>query len=133
MKKNRQAKIILHGTGTGDITNDDVEKRAREIAVIRGRDADLVSEEDREEAYAELQGALLPETSVTDGESRGGITRDPSEPISDSGHQVLSRDQSGEDEDETQERLATEGVEEAQHDQMLAAREREHREDRDRG
>jgi hypothetical protein len=28
------------------------------------------------------------------------------------------------------ERLATEGVEEAQHDQMLAARDREHRQDR---
>jgi hypothetical protein len=44
------------------------------------------------------------------------------------GRQVLNREP--DDESSATERLASEGVEEAQHDQMLAAREREHREDR---
>lgn len=128
MKNSRQSKMILHGRGTGDLTDDDVEKRAREIAVIRGRSPERISEEDREEAWAELQGQLLPPSTESNGESRGAITRDPSEPLADSGHQV--NDLHPEDEEATVERLATEGVEEAQHDQMLAAREQEHRQDR---
>lgn len=129
MKNSRHSKIILHGKGTGDLTDEDVEKRAREIALIRGRSPERISEEDREEAWAELQGELLPPpTMESNGESRGAISRDPSEPLADSGHQV--NDLRPEDEENNIERLATEGVEEAQHDQMLAAREREHRQDR---
>jgi hypothetical protein len=129
MKKHPgQTKIILHGRGTGDLTDDDVEKRAREIAVIRGQSADQVTEADRAEAWAELNGELLPETSDTDGESIGSLSRDPSEPVAISGRQIANR---GEDDDTgNTERLANEGVEEAQHDQMLAAREREHRQSR---
>lgn len=127
--KKRSAKIMLHGKGAGDLGDGDVERRARELALIRTGSADNVTEEDRAEAWAELDGQLLPETTGVDGESRGALSRDPSEPIADSGHQVP--DQRGLDDDETEarERLATEGVEEAQHDQMLAAREREHRQD----
>ena len=128
MKNSRQPKIILHGKGTGDLTDEDVEKRAREIAVIRGRSPERITEEDREEAWAELQGQLLPPSAESNGESRGAISRDPSEPLADTGRQI--NDLHPEDEEATVERLATEGVEEAQHDQMLAAREREHREDR---
>jgi hypothetical protein len=126
-KRTGQAKILLHGRGTGDLTDDDVEKRAREIAVIRGQSADQLTEADRAEAWAELNGELLPETTDTDGESIGALSRDPSEPIAISGRQVTNR---GEQDDRATERLANEGVEEAQHDQMLAAREREHRQSR---
>ena len=129
MKHPNQSKIILHGQGTGDLTQDDVEQRAREIAVIRGRSADRVAEEDRAEAWAELRGERLPASADSNGESRGAMTRDPSEPLSDSGHQVLTAE-GGNDDETAVERLASEGVEEAQHDQMLAAREREHRQDR---
>jgi hypothetical protein len=129
MKKKQQPRILLHGTGVGDLTNDDVEKRAREIAVIRGATGDTVSEDDRAEAWAELNGRLLPETSTTDHESAGSLSRDPSEPVSDSGHEVVTAEPP-EDETDLPERLATEGVEEAQHDQMLAAREREERSER---
>jgi hypothetical protein len=121
-------KILLHGQGTGELTDEIIEERAQEIAVIRGRAADRVSEEDRAEAWAELQGELLPDATDTDGESAGAITRDPSEPLSVPGRQVPNLEP--EDESGTIERLASEGVEEAQHDQMLAARHREHREDR---
>jgi hypothetical protein len=129
MKNHPQNKILLHGQGTGDLTNDDVEKRAREIAVIRGRAAENLSEDDRAEAWAELNGERLPGTSSSNQDAVGGLSRDPSEPLSDPGHEVVTSPPE-EDETDARERLATEGVEEAQHDQMLAAREREQRENR---
>ena len=129
MKKPHQNKILLHGKGTGDLTHDDVEKRAREIAVIRGRAEEKLSEDDRAEAWAELNGELLPGTTGSNQDAVGGLSRDPSEPVSDPGHQVVTAAPE-DDETEARERLATEGVEEAQHDQMLAAREREQRENR---
>lgn len=128
MKRTRQNKLMLHGRGTGDLDDQDIEKRAREITMIRGRPADRVSEEDRAQALAELQGEMLPETSGTDGESRGALTRDPSDPVSIPGKQTANLE--GDDEAEAIERLTNEGVEEAQHDQMLASRQREHRQDR---
>jgi hypothetical protein len=121
-------KFLLHGNGTGDLTDETLEKRAAEIALIRGRPAERVSEEDRAEAWSELQGELLPATTDSDGVSAGAFSRDPSEPLSVPGRQVPNVEP--EDETGAMERLASEGVEEAQHDQMLAAREREHREDR---
>jgi hypothetical protein len=128
MKKSTRHKFLLHGQGTGELTDEVVEARAREIAVIHGRSSDRVTEEDRAEAWAELQGDLLPAASDSDGESAGAITRDPSEPVSVPGRQIPNLEP--EDDSAAIERLASEGVEEAQHDQMLAAREREHREDR---
>jgi hypothetical protein len=120
--------MIVHGRGTGDLTDDDVEKRAREIALIRGRPAAQVSESDRADAWAELQGQRLPDTTDTDGESRGALSRDPSEPVAIPGRQVENDE--GESDSTNVERLTQEGVEEAQHDQMLAARERERRQSR---
>jgi hypothetical protein len=128
MNKPSRHKFLLHGQATGELTDDIVEERAREIAVIRGRSPDRVAEEDRAEAWAELQGELLPASTDSDGESAGAITRDPSEPVSVPGRQIPNLEP--EDDSSAIERLASEGVEEAQHDQMLAAREREHREDR---
>jgi hypothetical protein len=128
MKRPPQGKMIVHGRGTGDLTDDDVEKRAREIALIRGRPADQVSEADREDAWAELRGERLPEPSDSDGESRGALSRDPSEPVGIPGRQVATDE--GESDEANVERLTQEGVEEAQHDQMLAARDRERRQSR---
>lgn len=126
--KTTRRKFLVHGQGTGELTDDMVEARAREIALIHGRSGERVSEEDRAEAWAELQGERLPDDSDSDGESAGALTRDPSEPVSVPGRHVPNLEP--EDESGAIERLASEGVEEAQHDQMLAARQREHREDR---
>jgi hypothetical protein len=90
MKKNHQTRILLHDRGTGDLTQDDVEKRAREIAVIGGRAPEAVSEADRAEAWAELSGELLPGTSSSDQDATGSLSRDPSEPSVRSG--TRSRD-----------------------------------------
>lgn len=128
MKPALHGRMLLHGLGTGDLTEDDVERRAREIALIRGLPPELLTESDRAEAWAELQGDRLPGTVDSDGESRGALSRDPSEPLAISGRQVANHE--GENDTTSVERLANEGVEEAQHDQMLAARRREHRQSR---
>jgi len=130
MNKNRptQAKVLLHGEGVGSISVEDIQRRARELASINGVPPAVVTDEFLKQARRELQGEELPEGSTEDAEAVGGITRDPSEPPSDTGRQVPNLEES--DGQQDQERLTEEGVEEAQHDQMLAARRRERHEDR---
>ena len=113
-------KVILHGQGAGGITAADVERRAREIASTEGRGGPDPTLSDQERALAELSGQTVHPTINDDGQSAGAITRDPSEAPSFFDNQKKT-DQDV-DEQETVERLALEGVEEAQHDQMLAAR-----------
>ncbi len=125
MNHSQQSKILLYGRGTGDLTDDDVEKRARENAVIGGRSPDAATENDRAEAWAELQGELLPATVDSDSAGLGILSRDPSEPVGYPGRQIAN--QESEDDSTAVERLANEGSAEAQHHQMLAARDREHR------
>lgn len=111
-------KILLHGADAGEITPSMIERRAYELAIIEGRSA--VSPSDRRLARQELQGRELPRTMSDDSASIAlALTRDPSEPASVPGHQTPVPDE-GDDQDMV-ERLALEGVEEAQHDQMLAA------------
>jgi hypothetical protein len=118
-------RILIHGKGTGDIGRTDIERRARELADIDGRSGAEITDADLARAEAELMGTVLPATSVEDDEAEGAISRDPSEPISVNGHEIPLRE--GPDEEKAVERLALEGVEEAQHEQMLAARRRERR------
>lgn len=115
-----QGKVILHGRGAGGITTADVEHRAREIAMIEGRSGSEPTPLDRERALAELSGLGVHPTLNDDGQSTGAISRDPSQaPVFFDNQKPAVQDI---DEQETVERLALEGVEEAQHDQMLAAR-----------
>jgi hypothetical protein len=58
----------------------------------------------------------------------GAMTRDPSEPLTQTGHQVPDLEEP--DGQTDQEHLAEEGVEEAQHEQMLEARRRARKVDR---
>ncbi|MFT3781989.1 MAG: hypothetical protein QM790_08225 [Nibricoccus sp.] len=123
-----QAKILLHGAGVGGVTDKDILQRARELAAIDGDSSPEVSDTYIERARQELTGQSLPPTTGEDSEALGAMTRDPSEPISDSGHRVPETEVP--DEQQDLERLTEEGVEEAQHEQMIAARRRERREDR---
>jgi hypothetical protein len=113
-------KIMDRGKGAGVFSPDDVENRARAIARTEGR-AD-VREDDRRRATDELQGRALPPTADTDAECSLGMTRDPSEPLSDYGTQKPNIE--APDEQKAAERLVSEGVEEAQEDQMIAAQRR---------
>jgi hypothetical protein len=123
-----RGKILVHGTGSGGITDADVERRARELAVIDGHNPAELTAGDFARARAELTGANLPPTTGDDAESEIALTRDPSEPPSNTGRQIP--DHEGADEQKAVERLTEEGVEEAQHEQMLAARRSERRADR---
>lgn len=117
--KSSPGKTIIHGAEAGEIDARTLEQRANEIALIDGRDA--VTDQDREQARKELQGLDLPETTAEDAPAIPlSLNRDPSDPISDSGHQVPNYNEA--DNDDVAERLAIEGLEEAQHDQMVAAR-----------
>jgi hypothetical protein len=116
-------RILIHGRGAGSAGTRDIEHRARELADIAGRSGSDPTDEDLARAEAELLGKALPDTNSEDEDAQGAISRDPSEPISISGHEVPLRE--GPDEQKAVERLALEGVDEAQHEQMLAARRRE--------
>ncbi len=118
-------RILVHGEGSGSIGREAIRRRARELADIDGRSGAEITDDDLARARAELRGDHLPATTVEDEEATGGLTRDPSEPASITGRETPTRE--GPDEEKAIERMALEGVEEAQHDQMLAARRRERR------
>jgi hypothetical protein len=116
----QSARILRHGQRADEITDEAVELRAKELALIDGRRAASVTDQDRARALAELRGDHLPDTAFDDGEAEGGLARDPSEPRSISGERTPIYNEP--EDQEMQERLVLEGVEEAQHDQMLASR-----------
>ncbi|MDF3057143.1 MAG: hypothetical protein K0R17_1358 [Rariglobus sp.] len=119
--ESNSGKILLHGADAGEITRSMIERRAHEIALIDGRD--FITTGDRRMARQELQGRDLPDTTSDDSPSIAlSLNRDPSDPISVPGHQTPTYNEA--DDDDMTERLAIEGIEEAQHDQMLAARRR---------
>jgi hypothetical protein len=112
-------KIIQHGNGTGVPSPDDVNQRARENARIENRKR--IGKEDVLQARDELTGTNLPDMSPEESIPRGA-SRDPSEPVSDYGHEVPATETP--DEQTSVEQLVNEGLEEAQHDQMIASRRR---------
>jgi hypothetical protein len=108
----------VHGQGVGGFTKADVERRARELAEIDNRVT--ISEADRERARAEFLDRNLPPAVNEDADTMQSMSRDPSDPATDRGHQAPEYME--QDEDTQLQRLTLEGVEEAQHDQMTASR-----------
>ena len=94
-------------------------QRARELAEIRGA-GHRFTEEDLEQARRELNGDALPLASPEEAVAETGLGRDPADPPAQRGHHV--EDMPADDEQDAAARLAEEGVDEAQHDLMLAAR-----------
>jgi len=123
MKNKRNAasgKIINHDQAVGLTDRVDIEERAREDARIEGHRG--VSKTDRDQAEQELDGDDIPPVTDEDAEGTSSLSRDPSEPASIPGRQI--KDRESDDEQLAPERLVSEGVNEAEHDQMLAARRR---------
>lgn len=112
-----EGKILNRGAGAGVFSPKDVDQRAREIALIEGRT--VPRRDDHKRALGELRGRDLPPLSDSDGAGSGGMTRDPSQPVTQFGREQPNRE--GPDEQKVMERLVTEGVEEAQHEQMVEA------------
>lgn len=111
-------KIEVRGEGVSGFSHADIDRRARELALIENRAEP--NEDDRARALAEFNDRHLPDPVNEDAESTRSLSRDPSDPMADRGHQVP--EYGAEDEKAALENLALEGVEEAQHEQMLAAR-----------
>src|ERR1700679_2976791 len=108
--------------GVGTVTREMVEKRAIELALINGRLAKDVSETDFDQAKREMTGGpeidpkeaaleAAPESERWDPE--GGST----------GHKVATTNEDDDDDEGRSigEQLVDEGVNEAEHDQMLRA------------
>jgi len=114
-------KISVHGDGFGAPSPDEVEKRAREIALIAERDPDEFTDADWEQARRELRGsqtANAPEETDENAE----VVEEWNVVASSSGHRAPKVEQ---DDDSLGEQLVTDGVEEAVHDQMVEARKEE--------
>jgi hypothetical protein len=111
-------KIEVRGEGVSGYSRDDIERRARELALIENRTE--ANDDDRARALAEFRDRHLPDPVNEDAESMRSLSRDPSDPLVDRGRQAP--EYGTDDEKAALENLALEGVEEAQHEQMLEAR-----------
>ncbi len=110
-------RIMVHAHGVGEASTREVAERAQEIAGTEGRPEATI--DDREQAETELLGGGLPPLLEDDAETMDSLSRDPSDPPAHHGRQIPNQEVN---DDENTERLVMEGVEEAQHDQMLSAR-----------
>ena len=115
-------KISEHGNGIGAPSPEEVEKRARENAMIDERNPDEFTDADWTQARHELMGEehnLPPEETPDNAE----MTEEWSVIAGSKGHRMP---RPGTDDEETVgQHLVIEGVDEATHDQMLEARREE--------
>ena len=122
-KKPSGGKIELHGNGMGVPSSEDLERRAREIAMIDERDPDEFTDADWSRAREELMGAENNEPpEETPDNSK--VTAEWQVTPEDRGHRV-PRPGVEEDEETVGEHLVSDGREEAARDQMLEARREE--------
>jgi hypothetical protein len=120
-RNSRNTHLIIRGEEAGGITKADIERRARELALIR-TGSEAYSEEDLLLAQRELFGEDTPAATTEDDEANVFITRDPAEPRGIPGQQRKEIAPEEGEENDDPERLAIQGVEEAQHDQMVESR-----------
>jgi hypothetical protein len=108
--------------GIGTVTREMVLKRARELALINGHSPDHVSKSEFEQAKRELTGGS--DISPKDAALESAPESERWDPLPGStGHKApesSDEDEDGEGRSES-ERLVEEGVNEAEHDQMLQA------------
>jgi hypothetical protein len=125
MKENKPngGKISLHGNGMGVPSPEDIERRAREIALIDERDPDQFTDADWNHARQELLGDLETEPPEEDDKT---IKMEEEWEVTPDDHGRRTPRQGAEEEEETiGEHLVSDGREEAAHDQMLEARREE--------
>ena len=114
--------MIINSTGVGTVTRKMVRERATELALINGRPAQEVSAADWEQAKRELTGGS--ETDPKEALLESAPESERWDPLPGStGHIVPVTSIDGEDDDGRSmgEKLINEGVQEAEHDQMLQA------------
>lgn len=119
----RPAKITVHGAGLGAPTPEQVEQRAREIALIDERDPNDFTDADWDQARRELLGDTQ-HPPLEESEEAARMQEEWEITPDDRGHRV-NRTGTDRDEESVGEHLVSDGVEEAVHDQMLEARKEE--------
>lgn len=118
--KQTSARVVAHGNGVGVPSPDDVEKRAREIAVIEGREEPI--QVDREQARMELTGQGADESLAESWEALEAnqeIERDTGATAGSIGGRIEPVE--AHDEQTALEEEVREGVEEAHHEQAYEA------------
>ena len=125
MKENKPSsgKIELHGNGMGVPGPDDIERRAREIAMIDERNPDEFTDADWSQARQELMGSENnepPEETPDNSEMT-----EEWEVVAGSKGRRVPRPGVDENEETLGEHLVSDGREEAARDQMLEARKEE--------
>ena len=111
---------MIKTTGVGTVTRKMVRERASELALINGRPVQDVSVADWEQAKRELTGGS--ETDPKEALIEGAPESERWDPLPGStGHIIPVASIDGEDDDGRSlgEKLIDEGVQEAEHDQML--------------
>jgi hypothetical protein len=109
-------KISDHFLGVGTVTRDMVVQRAREMAMINGRPPNHYTADDFQEAKRELTGATPTTFDDSEDDPVAGLTSWDEEPGS-AGHPVEKNEIP--DEQTYDEQLVEEGVNEADHEQMV--------------
>ena len=125
MKENKPSagKISLHGNGMGVPSPEDIERRAREIALIDERNPDEFTDTDWNQARQELMGSENNEPPEETPDN-SQVTEEWEMTPDNRGRRV-PRPGVEEDEETVGEHLVSDGREEAAHDQMLEARREE--------
>jgi hypothetical protein len=121
-EKKANGKIELHGSGIGVPSSQDIERRAREIAMIDERNPDEFTDGDWKQAREELMGIENeePPEETPDTEE---LTEEWQVVAGSKGHHAPN--QIPEEHDSLGADLVDDGREEAAHDQMLEARREE--------
>ena len=110
----------MHGNGFGAPSPDEVEKRAREIALIAERDPDEFTDADWDQARRELLGSL-ESNAPEETDANADVVEEWNVVASSAGHRAPRV----EDDESVGEHLVEDGIEEAVHDQMVEARKEE--------
>jgi hypothetical protein len=119
----REGIVAINSTGVGTVTHDMVRKRASELAIINGRTAEDVSASDLDQAKRELTGG--PEMDPEEAALEAAPESERWDPLPGSTGHIVPVPPVDENDDEDGrslgEKLIDEGVQEAEHDQMLQA------------
>ncbi|HWD17730.1 MAG TPA: hypothetical protein VHB20_00505 [Verrucomicrobiae bacterium] len=114
-KHSPHGRISDHFEGLGAASSDTVVQRAREIAIINGRPPNHFSKDDFLEAKRELTGA----ESYEDGEFEEAVARLTKWDDAPASHGHSSQKSEAPDEQSVAEELVEEGMNEAEHEQMV--------------
>ena len=114
--------IAVNASGIGMVNSEMLRKRAAELAVINGRSANNILESDWSQAKRELTGqpAMDPKEAALESVPES----ERWDPVPGSQGEKVSTNQSEDEDDEgrsDQERLTEEGIDDAEHDQMIQA------------